>query len=80
MGGAAKKKRADGPVRVPAEVLRGLEAVRLSGGGGGHAAMMLDRMAVQVRAMEMGHSEAARWVSEHPGPYADGVLRGFAPA
>ena len=67
--------RAAGPVRVPDRVLRGLEAVRLAG-----ARVMLDRMAVQVRAMEMGYSETAHWIAEHPGPYAAGVLRGFAVA
>ncbi len=61
-----------GPVRVPPEVLKGLEAVRRSG-----LTNMLDRPAVATIAAWMGHEATARWVREHRDLYARGVFRGF---
>lgn len=59
-------------IEVPAEVLTGLEAVRLSG-----KANMLDAPRVIELAFEMGHVEAAFWVYENRPRYAEGVFRGF---
>ncbi len=61
-----------GKVKVPRDVLQGLEAVRISG-----ATNMLDRPMVAHLAQEMGFEEAARWVREHRGGYARGVFNGF---
>jgi len=60
-------------VRVPVDVLEGLEAVRLSG-----KTNMLDAPRVIELAFEMGHEEAAFWVYENRGLYAQGIFRGFA--
>ena len=60
-------------VEVPSEVLAGLEAVRLSG-----KTNMLDAPRVIELAFEMGHEEAAFWVYENRGTYAQGIFRGFA--
>ena len=63
----------DGPVVVPAEVLEGLAAVRRSG-----VCNMLDRECVRQVAGLLGQDVAYRWLAENPGPYAEGVFRGFA--
>ncbi len=47
-------------IQVPAEVLKGLEAVRQSG-----LTNMLDRPRVAFLAEEMGFSEAATWIRAH---------------
>lgn len=60
-------------IEVPAGVLAGLEAVRLSG-----KTNMLDAPRVIELASEMGHAEAAFWVLENMPRYAEGVFRGFA--
>jgi hypothetical protein len=62
----------DGPVKVPADVLEGLEAVRRSG------ANMVERAHVLVLAKRMGYRRTVRWVEEHPDEYARGVSHGFA--
>ena len=59
-------------IRVPAEVLTGLEAVRLSG-----KTNMLDAPKVIELAFEMGHVDAAFWVYENRGIYGEGIFRGF---
>jgi hypothetical protein len=63
------------PVRVPREVLRGIEAVRVSG-----ATNMLSRPDVIRLARKMGHREAAAWLADpaNQGTYAEGIFRGFA--
>ena len=61
-----------GPVQVPAEVLEGLEMVRLSG-----LTNMLDRPVVAEIAEQMGYEETAAWVRENRGLYAQDVFRGF---
>ncbi len=59
-------------VRVPADVLAGLEAVRLSG-----KTNMLDAPRVIELAIEMGCPEAGFWVYENRRSYAEGIFRGF---
>lgn len=61
-------------VKVPADVMEGLEAVRLSG-----KTNMLDAPRVIELAFEMGHEAAAFWVYENRKQYAEGIFRGFAP-
>lgn len=60
-------------VRVPADVLEGLEAVRLSG-----KTNMLDAPRVIELAHEMEHYATALWVHENRGLYAHGIFQGFA--
>ncbi|MCX6345125.1 MAG: DUF5049 domain-containing protein [Armatimonadetes bacterium] len=62
-------------IRVPAEVLTGLEAVRLSG-----LTNMLDRPRVTALAFDMGYAETAFWVNDNRGQYAKGIFQGFAVA
>ena len=65
-----------GKVKLPADVLTGIEAVRQSG-----ATNMLDRPAVQRIARELGYEEIADWLADkgnHPA-YAQGIFRGFEP-
>ncbi|WP_051328133.1 recombinase family protein [Desulfatirhabdium butyrativorans] len=64
----------DKPTRIPipAIVWQGIDAVRLSG-----QTNMLDRPVVARLAGELGWSDAARWIEEHPKGYAEGVFRGF---
>ena len=59
-------------VRVPADVLEGLEAVRLSG-----KTNMLAVPRVIELAFEMGHYATALWVHENRKQYAEGIFRGF---
>lgn len=61
------------PVRVPPDVLKGLEAVRQSG-----ATNMVDRPAVVRLARMMGHDEAADWIEANRGLYSEAVFRGFS--
>jgi hypothetical protein len=61
------------PIRVPAGVLRGLEAVRLTG-----ATNMLDRPRVIEIAEMMGEDETAAWVRANRQSYATGLFQGFA--
>jgi hypothetical protein len=67
-------RREPGPdaVRVPSDVMEGLEAVRLSG-----LTNMLDRPVVARIAAAMGYDACARWVRENRALYARGVFRGF---
>jgi len=59
-------------VRVPADVLEGLEAVRLSG-----KTNMLDAPRVIELAYQMEHYATALWVHENRKQYAEGIFRGF---
>ena len=59
-------------IEVPAEVLAGLEAVRLSG-----KTNMLDAPRVIELATEMGQVEAAFWVYDNRSLYAHGIFEGF---
>ena len=57
------------PVRVPEEVLEGLEAVRRYAGTD-----VLDISTLRYFAQERGQGALAVWVGEHPHEYARGVL------
>ena len=59
-------------IKIPKQVLAGLEAVRRSG-----LTNMLDRPMVAYLAAQMGFPEAAEWVDEHRAAYAEGLFRGF---
>ena len=67
----AAEDKFDGPVKVPADVLEGLEAVRRSG------AHMVERTHVLVLAKRMGYRRTILWVEEHSDEYARGVSHGF---
>jgi hypothetical protein len=60
------------PVRVPEEVLEGLEAVRRYAGTD-----VLDIASVRYLAQERGRGALTVWVDKHPQEYARGVLDGF---
>ena len=60
------------PVRVPAEVLEGLEAVRRYAGND-----VLDIATVRYLAQERGRSALAVWIHRHPEEYGRGLLDGF---
>ena len=61
-------------VKIPAAVLRGIEAVRVSG-----RTNMLDRPAVAAIALELGHVDAAIWLTDRDNfkTYAQGIFQGF---
>lgn len=59
-------------VSVPADVLEGLEAVRLSG-----KTNMFDVPMVVKLALDLGFPKAALWVNEHRNLYAQGIFKGF---
>jgi len=61
------------PVRVSADVLEGLDVVRMSG-----ETNMIDTLEVQALAFLMGYSEAAWWVEHFPNLYEAGLVHGFA--
>jgi hypothetical protein len=61
-------------VPIPAKVMEGLEAVRLSG-----KTNMLDVPVVAYLALEMGYPQTAIWVVENKKFYAQGIFRGFDP-
>ncbi len=61
------------PVIVTADVLEGLEAVRLSG-----KTNMLDAPRVIELALQMGHVDTAMWVYDERRSYATGIFAGFA--
>ncbi len=60
------------PVRVPEEVLEGLEAVRRYAGNN-----VLDIATVRYLAQERGRRTLAVWIHKHPGEYGRGLLDGF---
>jgi hypothetical protein len=60
------------PVRVPEEVMEGLEAVRRYAGRD-----VLDIPTLRYLAQERGRGALAVWVDKHPHEYARGVLYGF---
>jgi len=61
-------------VKIPAEVLRGLDAVRHTG-----RINMLDRPAVAAIALELGYVDAAFWLEDKTNhtAYATGIFKGF---
>jgi hypothetical protein len=60
------------PVRVPADVLEGLEAVRRHAG-----TKVLDITTVRYLAIERGQPALAVWINGHPEEYGRGLLDGF---
>ena len=60
------------PVRIPAEVLEGLEAVHRHAGTD-----MLDAATLRYLAIERGKGALAVWIDEHPEEYGRGLLDGF---
>jgi len=60
------------PVRVSAEVLAGLAAVRESG-----VVNLLDREAVQYHAHHFGSPETVVWIEDNRESYATGIFYGF---
>lgn len=59
-------------IPVPADVLEGLEAVRLSG-----KTNMLDAPMVQTLAFEMEYFKTVLWIQDNPDLYARGIFAGF---
>ena len=59
-------------ISVSQAVLDGITAVRDSG-----KTNMLSRDVVAQLCAEMGHDEAAEWISDHKREYAEGVFQGF---
>ena len=60
------------PVRVPADVLEGLEAVRRYAGTD-----VLDVATLRYLANERGRRTLAVWINRHPEEYGRGLLDGF---
>jgi hypothetical protein len=60
------------PVRVPADVLEGLEAVRRHAGTD-----VLDVATVRYLANERGQRTLVVWIDRHPEEYGRGLLDGF---
>ncbi len=60
------------PVAVPAEVMAGLEAARVSG-----RVNMLEWLSVVELAREMGEFKAADWIWANRSAYIEGVFNGF---
>jgi hypothetical protein len=60
------------PVRVPADVLEGLEAVRRHAG-----THVLDVATVRHLANERGRPTLVVWIDRHPEEYGRGLLDGF---
>jgi hypothetical protein len=60
------------PVRVSAKVLKGLDAVALSGGTD-----MNETREVRALSYRMGYPEAAWWVEHFPNLYGAGLIQGF---
>lgn len=61
-------------IPIPAEVLKGIKAVRQSG-----RTNMLDRPAVAAIALELGFVDAAFWLEDkaNHSAYAQGIFHGF---
>jgi hypothetical protein len=60
------------PVRVPADVLEGLEAVRRYAGTD-----VVDVATIRYLANERGRRALAVWINTHPEEYGRGLLDGF---
>jgi hypothetical protein len=61
-------------IKIPAGVFKGIEAVRRCG-----KTNMLDRPAVAAIALELGHVDAAFWLTDKANhkAYAQGIFNGF---
>ena len=66
--------RIGAPVRIPAFVFEGIEAVRDSG-----KTSMSDSLAMRDLAKLIGYPATAQWIEWHPTLYAAGVHYGFEP-
>lgn len=66
------KVTAENPIKVPPEVMVGLQAVRKSG-----TTNMLDVPVVCLQAVALGYTEAANWIKENKDAYLDGISKGF---
>ena len=64
-------------VKIPAEVFKGIIAVRATG-----RTNMFDANAVAAIALELGHVDAAFWVEDKANrkAYAQGIFNGFEEA
>ena len=64
-------------IAIPTGILKGIEAVRISG-----RTNMLDRPAVAAIALELGYVDAAFWLTDRDNfkTYAEGIFRGFEEA
>ena len=60
------------PVKVPPDVLEGLERIRQS-----EKINMRDRIGVEMLAYEMGLFHAVVWLEEHQAEYLRGISSGF---
>jgi hypothetical protein len=60
------------PVKVPPDVLEGLERIRQSG-----KINMEDRIGVEMLAYGMGLFHAVVWIEEHQVEYVRGISNGF---
>ena len=60
------------PVKVPPDVLEGLERIQKSG-----KINMRDRIGVEMLAYGMGLFHAVMWIEEHQVEYARGISNGF---
>ena len=71
-----EQERATEPIKIPAEVYRGLEYVRESG-----ETNMFDIWGVASLALRFGYPETTEWLGEkeNHANYMLGVLRGFRP-
>ena len=65
---------AEARIAIPPAVLKGIEAVRRSG-----RTNMLARNDVAAIALELGHIDAAFWLTDKANhkTYAEGIFRGF---
>lgn len=59
-------------IKIPKEVYKGLESVRLSG-----LTNMLDRSKVIIIAEKMGYEETGTWIRSHKQEYSMGIFQGF---
>ena len=63
---------AEGPVRLPRDVLEGLEVVRRYA-----RTETLDLATVRYASIELGRPALTLWVDGHPSEYGRGLLDGF---
>ena len=60
------------PIKVPAEVLEGLESIRASG-----KVNMMSYTGVMNIAFQMGYDMTYAWMESNKKLYSEGVFRGF---
>ncbi len=69
---AVRRVKREGPMRVPGEVLEGLEVVRRYA-----RTETPDVATVRYAAMELGRPTLVVWLAGHPSEYGRGPLDGF---